>query len=219
MSEESSEGLPEFSRITFRVYRGSPLSHIEQREHLLRSRDQALYLLNTFGWYSQVESSQAPPAQSQSYNIGSRMPMRPSSYMGVGPSHAPTQIYARSFFTVPRVCTGAEMHIGAGSAHATGMFGSSHVATPIFEGLNTNDLLCFSMDELCGTDGNTNFDILGSSQIGGAQLYPSQNAPTQTLLPEPRPTRDVASPDRFTYSEGHVRAQDQTRRTHRRGEG
>ena len=71
------------------------------------------------------------------------------------------------------------------------------------------------MEDLCGTDGNTDFDILGSSQMGDAPLYPSQNAPTQTPLPEPLPTRDVGSPDRFTYSAGHVRAQDRARKTRR----
>jgi len=90
------------------------------------------------------------------------------------------------------------------------------MATRIFEGLNTDDPLCFSMEELYGTDGNTDFDILSSSQMGDAPLYPSQNAPTQTPLPEPRPTRDVGSPDRFTYSADHVHAQDQARRTRRR---
>ena len=99
------------------------------------------------------------------------------------------------------------------------MPGSSHVATRIFEGLNTDDPVCFSMEELCGTDGNTDFDILGSSQMGGAPLYPSQNVPTQTPLLEPRLTRDVGSPDCFTYSAGHVRAQDRPRKTHRRRGG
>ena len=93
------------------------------------------------------------------------------------------------------------------------------MATHIFEGLNTNDPVCFPMENLYGTDGNTDFDILGSSQMGGAPLYPSQNVPTQTPLPEPCPTRDIGSPDRFTYSTGHVRAQDRARKTRRRRGG
>ena len=93
------------------------------------------------------------------------------------------------------------------------------MATPIFEGVNTDDPFRFSMEELCATDGNTDFDILSSSQMGDAPLYPSQNAPTQTPLPEPRPTRDVGSPDRFTYSASHVRAQDWARKTRRRRGG
>ena len=92
------------------------------------------------------------------------------------------------------------------------MPGSSHVPTHIFEGHNTDDPFSFYMEDIGGTDGNTDFDILGSSQMGGAPLYPSQNAPTQTPLPKPRPTRDAGSPDRFTYSAGHVRAQDRARK-------
>ena len=57
------------------------------------------------------------------------------------------------------------------------MPGSSHVPTHIFEGHNTDDLFSFYMEDICGPDGNTDFDILGSSQMGGAPLYPSQNAP------------------------------------------
>ena len=96
------------------------------------------------------------------------------------------------------------------------MPGSSHVPTHIFEGHDTDDPFSFYMEDIGGTDGNTDFDILGSSQMGGAPLYPSQNAPTQTPLPDRHPTRHTGSPDRFTYSADHVRAQDQARRTRRR---
>ena len=52
------------------------------------------------------------------------------------------------------------------------MPGSSHVPTHIFEGHNTDDPFSFYMEDIGGTDGNTDFDILGSSQMGGAPLYP-----------------------------------------------
>ena len=58
------------------------------------------------------------------------------------------------------------------------MLGSSQAPTHIFDGTNAD--VCFTMEDLCGHEANTDFDILGSSQLGGAPLYPSQDAPTQT---------------------------------------
>jgi hypothetical protein len=48
-------------------------------------------------------------------------------------------------------------------------------------------------------------DIMGSSQLGGAPPIQSQD-PTQQA-PEGRAQRQPRSPDRFTYSASHVRAQ------------
>ena len=55
-------------------------------------------------------------------------------------------------------------------------------------------------------------DVLGYSQLGGAPLGISQQ---QTPQPPLRPERQVRSPDRHTYSEGHVRAQQRAKRVRR----
>ena len=58
-------------------------------------------------------------------------------------------------------------------------------------------------------------DVLGYSQLGGAPLGISQQQTPQPLL---RPKRQVRSPDRHTYSEGHVCAQQRAKRVqHPRG--
>ena len=95
----------------------------------------------------------------------------------------------------------------------TGTRGPSQLPAHMFEASNVD--VCFTMEDLCPSLPDTDFDILGSSQLGGAPLYPSQDAPTQTPVPEPRPTRDVRSPDHFTYSAGHVHAQERARKTRR----
>ncbi|XP_066166193.1 uncharacterized protein [Oryza sativa Japonica Group] len=58
-------------------------------------------------------------------------------------------------------------------------------------------------------------DIIGPSQLGGAPPVHTQEQSPSTPLPDPRATRAVP-PDRFTYSQDHVRAQ--ARRT-KRGRG
>ena len=55
-------------------------------------------------------------------------------------------------------------------------------------------------------------DVLGYSQLGGAPLGISQQ---QTPQPSLRPERQVRSPDRHTYSEGYVRAQQRAKRVRR----
>ena len=58
-------------------------------------------------------------------------------------------------------------------------------------------------------------DVLGSSQLGGAPLGYSQQ---QTPQPSVRPQQQMRSPDRHTYSQGHVHAQQRAKRVrHRRG--
>ena len=52
----------------------------------------------------------------------------------------------------------------------------------------------------------------GYSQLGGAPFGISQQ---QTSQPHLRPERQVLSPDRLTYSEGHVRAQQRAKRVRR----
>ena len=77
--------------------------------------------------------------------------------------------------------------------------------------------MCFTLDELDsltpdspGTHGDP--DVLGYSQLRGAPLGISQQHTPQPLL---RPKRQVRSPDRHTYSEGHVRAQQRAKRVRR----
>ena len=55
-------------------------------------------------------------------------------------------------------------------------------------------------------------DVLGYSQLGGAPLGISH---LQTPQPPLRPERQVRSPDRHTYSEGHVHAQQRAKRVRR----
>ena len=55
-------------------------------------------------------------------------------------------------------------------------------------------------------------DVLGYSQLGGAPFGISQQ---QTPQPQLRPERQVMSPDRLTYSEGHVRAHQRAKRVRR----
>ena len=58
-------------------------------------------------------------------------------------------------------------------------------------------------------------DVLGSSQLGGAPLGYSQQ---QTPQPSLRPQRQLRSPDRHIYSQGHVHAQQRAKRVrHRQG--
>ena len=58
-------------------------------------------------------------------------------------------------------------------------------------------------------------DVLASSQLGGAPLGYSQQ---QTPQPSLRPQRQMRSLDRHTYSQGHVHAQQRTKRVrHHRG--
>ena len=59
-------------------------------------------------------------------------------------------------------------------------------------------------------------DVLGYSQLGGAPLGISQQHTPQPLL---HPERQVRSPDRHTYSEGHVHAQQRAKRVRRRRGG
>ena len=75
----------------------------------------------------------------------------------------------------------------------------------------------FTLDELDsltpgspGAHGDPN--VLGYSQLGGAPLGMSQQQTPQSLL---RPERQVRSPDRHTYSKGHVRAQQRAKRVRR----
>lgn len=72
----------------------------------------------------------------------------------------------------------------------------------------------FTMEDLCGGEYPADFDVIGSSQLPGAPLQPSQ-----TPVPDPRPQRAVGSPDRLTYSIDHVRAQQRPKRTRTRRGG
>ena len=61
-----------------------------------------------------------------------------------------------------------------------------------------------TLDELDSlTPDSPDPDVFGYSQLGGAPLGISQQ---QTPQPSLRPERQVMSPDRHTYTEGHVRA-------------
>ncbi|XP_039843435.1 uncharacterized protein LOC120703417 [Panicum virgatum] len=75
----------------------------------------------------------------------------------------------------------------------------------------------FTLDELDSLTpddpvAHGDLDVLGYSQLGGAPLGISQQ---QTLQPLLRPERQVRSPDRHTYSEGHVCAQQRAKRVRR----
>ena len=79
------------------------------------------------------------------------------------------------------------------------------------------DNVGFTLDELDSltpddTGAHGDPDVLGYSQLGAAPLGISQQ---QTPQPSLRPERQVRSPDRHTYSEGHVRAQQRAKRVRR----
>ena len=59
---------------------------------------------------------------------------------------------------------------------------------------------------------HSDLDVLGYSQLGGAPFGISQQQTPQSQL---HPERQVISPDRLTYSEGHVRAQQRAKRDRR----
>ena len=80
---------------------------------------------------------------------------------------------------------------------------------PDNEGVTLDELDSLTPDEPAA---HGDPDVLGYSQLGGASLGISQQQTPQPLL---RPERQVRSPDRHTYSEGHVRAQQRAKRVRR----
>ena len=82
----------------------------------------------------------------------------------------------------------------------------SSTFVPDNEGVTLDELDSLTPDSP-GAHGDP--DVLGYSQLGGAPLGISQQQTPQPIL---RPERQVRSPDRHTYSEGHVRAQQRAKR-------
>jgi len=85
----------------------------------------------------------------------------------------------------------------------------SSTFVPDNEGVTLDELDSLTPDSP-GAHGDP--DVLGYSQLGGAPLGISQQQTPQPFL---RPERQVRSPDRHTYSEGHVRAQQRAKRVRR----
>ena len=84
---------------------------------------------------------------------------------------------------------------------------------PDNEGVTLDELDSLTPDSP-GTHGDP--DVLGYSQLGGAPLEISQQQTPQPLL---RLERQVRSPDRHTYSEGHVHTQQWAKRVRQRRSG
>ena len=84
---------------------------------------------------------------------------------------------------------------------------------PDNEGFTLDELDSLTLDSP-GAHGDP--DVLRYSQLGGAPLGISQQQTPQPLL---RPVRQVRSPDRHTYSEGYVRAQQRAKRVRRPRDG
>ena len=87
----------------------------------------------------------------------------------------------------------------------------SSTFVPNNEGITLDELDSLTL-ESPGAHGDP--DVLGYSQLGGAPLGISQQ---QTPQPSFRPEGQVRSPNRHTYSEGHVRAQQRAKRVRRLG--
>ena len=85
----------------------------------------------------------------------------------------------------------------------------SSTFVPDNEGITLDELDSLTPDSP-GAHGDP--DVLGYSQLRGAPLGISQQ---QIPQPSLRPERQVRSPDRHTYSEGHVRAQQRAKRVRR----
>ena len=81
------------------------------------------------------------------------------------------------------------------------------------EGVTLDELDSFTPDSP-GAHGDP--DVLVYSQLGGAPLGISQQQTPRSSL---RPERQVRSPDRHSYSEGHVHAQQWAKRVRQRRGG
>ena len=82
----------------------------------------------------------------------------------------------------------------------------SSTFVPNNEGFTLDELDSLTPDEPAA---HGDPDVLGYSQLGGAPLGISKQHTPQPLL---RPERQVRSPNRHTYSKGHVRAQQRAKR-------
>ncbi|WVZ67715.1 hypothetical protein U9M48_016758 [Paspalum notatum var. saurae] len=204
-----------------RVRGGNPFTPDEQLQRLTAANESLVSMMHAWGYSIPLQGPPAPAhrffhAPSCSYMppmdpaSTSYTPMHPSP-QHVTPMDPPSMSYTPMGTSLQPQSSMPYQPMGLATSMSFTPIRPQTTGFNLFEGVEDHQLNFSDLE-------HDQHDIIGASQLGGAPLFPTQEA-TQTPVEQIRPHRVHWSPDLLTYSVGHVHAQQRAKRGRSRRDG
>ncbi|WVZ75164.1 hypothetical protein U9M48_023247 [Paspalum notatum var. saurae] len=186
-----------------RVRGGNPFTPDEQLQRLTAANESLVSMMHAWA----PSCSYMPPMDPASTSY---TPMHPSP-QHVTPMDPPSMSYTPMGTSLQTQSSMPYQPMGLATSMSFTPIRPQTIGFNLFEGVQDHQLNFSDLE-------HDQHDIIGALQLGGAPLFPTQEA-TQTPVEQIRPHRVHRSPDPLTYSVGHVHAQQRAKRGRSRRDG